>query len=141
VGGGLLVLALVLFVVIAIPLFTQQQGKAEDTYAQADLRALANEIASGYAYSSDQQINVSVDGDNYLVTVYGSSSFDSYEVTIPRASGVELQPSSHFESRDSWCVGVHTDAGTVNDFAFTALGGMIEGAVCDTSGGTATVIN
>jgi type II secretory pathway pseudopilin PulG len=137
VGGGILILVLVILAAVALPLFTQQQGKAVDSSARANVGALAAEVATIYADASpDTEIAISAAGDSYRIEVH--SSYGDEDITLPRTEGVDLQPSSHFEGPESWCIGVRADEGKVKDFAITARGGLFEGAVCDHSGGTAT---
>ena len=103
---------------IAIPLFLTQREKAQDSAAKADVSTLGKEIAP---YFVDGTGTVTVTNNAGVWEVSGNTAGNvSNNVVLNTTSGLD-QPTG-------WCVSVSNPEGDVQDFMYSAAGGLEEGS-------------
>lgn len=105
---------------VAIPLFLNQQKKAQDAAAKADVSTIGKEIATYF-----------VDGTTFPTVTQANGAYSIGTDKIGNAStNVKLTGIKGTTSED-WCVGVTNDKGdkAKTGFRYSAAGGLQEG-VC-----------
>ncbi len=104
---------------VAIPLFLNQQKKAQDAAAKADVSTIGKEIAT-YWVDGSGPVTAAITGGKLVVN----------NVTVGNASAnVVFGDSSGLEKSDTWCVSVTNAKGdkAKDGFKYSAAGGLETG--------------
>lgn len=111
---------------IAIPMFLSQRAKAHDTSTKADVSQVGKEIAT---YFVDGTGTLSLD----FVTTPGSvviADGTSYSSTVNLTNGTARPTSgasANLGDADRWCVALTDPQGAVQEYKYSAAGGLGEG--------------
>lgn len=122
VGGVVLLLGLiVVLAAVAIPVFLNQRGEAEDAAAKADVATLGKEIATFYV-DSNEPLAFYAEGGEFVL-----ESPSGVVVRIPQSANVEAG-TFWTDSSSSWCVSVINLEGSTQYFRYSALNGLEPGS-------------
>ncbi len=119
--GAFLLVTIAVLAIAAVPVFTSQRAKANDSSAKADVSTLGREIATYY-----------VDHDGIapnLIVVDGSYVFED---GTPMYRTTDASPNVKVGGQASsspidWCVWVTAPDGDIKDFEYSAMGGLVPG--------------
>lgn len=114
--GGLILIGGIL-AAIAMPVFLSQREKAADTSAKADVATLGKEIATWYVDNDGPPPAVVTEAGHYYV--------DGVAVA-PVSPNVTLGGQTGSGATD-WCVWVTNPEGDVENFRYSAYGGLYPG--------------
>lgn len=108
---------------VAIPLFLNQQKKAQDAAARADVSTIGKEVATYF---------VDWDGSTAPTIAEGTGTWLLNTESIGnRSNNVELGSVTGLGASDTWCVSVFNDEGdkaaSPEGFKYSAEGGLEEG--------------
>ena len=103
---------------IAIPVFLSQREKARDTATKADVSTAGKEIATYYVDNTGAPPTVSIAAQRILV--------DGVDVG-PASNGTTFLNLTGTDSTD-WCVAFTNPEGKLDDFQYSALSGLEQGA-------------
>lgn len=103
---------------VAIPLFLSQRAKAEDSAAKADVSTIGKEIATWF-----------VDGTGTLTVAVSGGQYTLDGASIGRQSNNVTLGETTFDitSSTDWCVYVTNPEGSIQDWEYSAQGGLQEG--------------
>ena len=106
---------------IAIPLFLNQQKKAQDAAAKADVSTIGKEIATYYVDGTTAPA-ITQTADKYLI---GTGDIGNRSTNVDLGDGLQGGGDS-----DDWCIDVTNPKGdkAVVGFKYSAAGGLEEGA-------------
>ena len=116
IGGLGLALVLVIAAAVAVPVYLNQQDRAQETAAKLDVSTLGMEIATWYVDNTGVP-DVYARGGHYFV--------DGYDIG-PQAENVELGGFTGTGGRD-WCVWVTNPESASHDFSYSARAGLQTG--------------
>jgi type IV pilus assembly protein PilA len=110
---------------VAIPLFLNQQKKAQDAAAKADVSTLGKEIATYYVDNTAAPTLAAGSGATEGKWILNSESVGN------QSENVVLDASTDVSTKDGWCVAVNNPKGDKSEvgFKYSAEGGLEEG-VC-----------
>lgn len=101
---------------VALPLFSAQKAKADDSAAKADVATLGRDISMHFVDSMEAPDVTLADG---MYTVGKQPAWEA-------SDGVEFGGFSGTDWSD-WCVWVHADGGDQKDWQYSAVGGLEQG--------------
>jgi type II secretory pathway pseudopilin PulG len=114
---------------IAIPVFLSQRAKAQDSAAKADVSTVGKELAT-YFVDNTAAPTLALTGGRYTLTAGGVTKDlgkASTNVALDAAvTGAGIVDSTH------WCVSVTNSKGDVQQFKYSAKGGLDKGACVTT---------
>jgi len=133
-GFSLVELLVVIIVIgilaaIAVPLFMNQEKKARDTAAKADVSTIGKEINTLWVDGDASTVKVSLTNDVWSAT-YGTGGADNLEIG-PASDGVvlgstagALKPMKTGDplSRTNWCIDVTHPDGLSKDWRYGSSG-------------------
>jgi type IV pilus assembly protein PilA len=109
---------------VAIPIFLSQRAKAQDTAAKADVSTLGKEIATYFVDWDGTTIPVaSIDAGGQYVLTYGG-----VDHSLGNASNNVAITAQDIVSDTNWCIEVTNDAGSLQVYRYSAVGGLEQGA-------------
>ncbi len=103
---------------IAIPVFLNQQKKANDTATKSDIAIVGKQIAAYYV-DSDQVLTFS--GGTGTVRVQKSVT-EFFDVNLSKGTTVDLT-ATYANSRQDWCVQAVNSIGSGQVFSYSAVNG------------------
>ncbi|MBI9115351.1 prepilin-type N-terminal cleavage/methylation domain-containing protein [Sanguibacter suaedae] len=108
---------------VAIPLFLNQQKKAQDAAAKADVSTLGKEVATYYVDNTDAPTVAAGSGANEGKWLLNSESVGN------QSENVVLDSTTDVSTKDGWCVAVNNPKGDKSEegFKYSAAGGLEEG--------------
>ena len=123
-GFSLIEMLLIMIVIgilaaIAVPLFLTQRAKAHDTSTKADVSALGKELAAYF-----------VDGTGPLALDFAAQpgsvmvSDGSWSFVLLMTQGTVSGGEANLDDPRTWCVALTNPAGRIEDFSFSADGGL-----------------
>ena len=108
---------------IAIPVFLNQQKKANDTATKSDVSSIAKEVAAYYVDGKDP-LTISQAGVGGDVTITDGT----YSATQKVSDGTDLGTASSATDAQNWCVTAENTKGTPKPYEYSANGGLAEGS-------------
>lgn len=104
---------------IAIPVFLNQQKKANDTAAKSDIAIVGKQVAAFYV-DGDQPLSFSGSTGTIRVQKTPSNYFD---VNLSEGTTINL-PATYATSAQNWCVQGTNSRGSGIVYSYSALNGM-----------------
>ena len=109
---------------ISIPVYINQRAKARDASTKADVSVLGREVAS-YFVNGNGAVSLDFSTPGVVVVTDGIESS-----TVRLTNGTAMPTSGAFDALNDeqlWCVSLTDPEGAIQDFKYTAFGGLDTG--------------